>query len=214
MSDKPLRPSRFEIIARQRAYQGFFALDVVDLRHEQFDGSWSQPIRRELFCISNAVGILPYDSRRNRVVLIEQFRTGPLGAVRDATTAQPWMIETPAGLIETGEDPEMAGRRELVEECGLTADRMELIHQFYPSPGASAERVNLFVAEVDLPVIGQSVHGLASEHEDILNHVLELEEALSWLDDGRIQGVTAVMALLWMKSSSAALQERWRAGRD
>lgn len=211
MSDKPSRPHQFEIIARQRAYQGFFALDVIDLRHEQYDGNWSEPMRRELFCISNAVGILPYDPKRNRVVLIEQFRTGPLAAVRDAATAQPWIVETPAGLIEIGEDPEIAGRRELLEECGLTAGRMELMHRFYPSPGASAELLNLFVAEVDLPDIGRSVHGLAVEHEDIMNHVLDLDEALAWLDGGRIQGVTAVTALLWMKSSGAALQERWRA---
>lgn len=207
MTDETKR--RFEIISRRRAYEGFFALDQIDLRHELFGGGWSPLIPRELFCISNAVGILPYDPVTGRIILIEQFRTGPLAAVKDIADADPWIIETPAGLIEIGEDPEAAARRELTEECSLVAGRMELMQRFYPSPGASAELVHLFVAEVDLSQAKAGVHGLPSEHEDIMNHILTTEEAEAWLQGSRSFGVTAVMSLLWLRSNLSRLRNQW-----
>ena len=56
------------------------------------------------------------------------------------------MLEIPAGLLEPGEEPETAARRELQEETGYTAQRIELLIQFFTSPGFCDEEMHTFLA--------------------------------------------------------------------
>ncbi len=71
-----------------------------------------------------------------RVLLIKQWRA----AVGD------WVIEAPAGRIEPGETPEKAAARELEEETGFRASRLERLYSAYVSPGYSDELQYAFVA--------------------------------------------------------------------
>lgn len=61
--------------------------------------------------------------------------------------------EVPAGLIEAGESPEEAARRELAEETQLTG-KLDLITQLYSSPGFTTEKIHLFLATELSPVAG------------------------------------------------------------
>jgi nudix-type nucleoside diphosphatase (YffH/AdpP family) len=115
------RPGRrVEILARRRLYDAFFKLDLLELRHERFDGGWTPPLRRELFIQRPAVVALPYEPARDLVVLVEQFRTGCVDH-----PGEPWLIEAVAGLVEEGEAPEAVARREVREETGLEATPVE-----------------------------------------------------------------------------------------
>ena len=71
----------------------------------------------------------------DRVLLVEQFRTGPY--VKGDTN--PWVLEPIAGLIDVGETPVEAGLREAKEEAHLDIKHMELVARSYPSPGISTE---------------------------------------------------------------------------
>ena len=57
-----------------------------------------------------------------------------------------WLYELPAGLIEKGEEPIEAARRELKEETGFTAASIEHAFSSYSSPGLSDEIVHFFIA--------------------------------------------------------------------
>lgn len=70
------------------------------------------------------------------VFLVRQFRY-PYGEV---------VTETPAGKLEKGEDPFEAGKRELEEEAGVTADNFVFLGKFYPSPGYCGEIIYLYAA--------------------------------------------------------------------
>ncbi|WP_164444319.1 NUDIX domain-containing protein, partial [Pseudomonas viridiflava] len=94
-------PTAFEITRRENCFKGFYRLDKLYLRHELFDGGTSKEISRELFVRHDAVCVLPYDAKRDEVVLIEQFRVGAL-----EKTGNPWLIELVAGLIDKDEQPE------------------------------------------------------------------------------------------------------------
>jgi ADP-ribose pyrophosphatase len=201
--DPPPPSRRFEILERRRLHDGFAALDLVKLRHERFDGGWSPPLERELWCQRAAVVILPYDPVSDRVVLIEQFRAGAIEAAAGA-----WLIEAPAGLCEPGETPRAVARRELFEECGLEAGRLEKICVYRSSPGSTTEAVTAFIAEVTAPAAA-AIHGQAAEHEDILAHPLPAEEAFCRLHDGRITAVTAIVPLLWLETHRARLRREW-----
>jgi ADP-ribose pyrophosphatase len=80
------------------------------------------------------------DLGAEHVILVEQFRV-PLGKP---------CIELPAGLIGDGDDldeaAELAGARELEEETGYRAERMETLGEFYSSPGMVTESFTLLRA--------------------------------------------------------------------
>ena len=71
-----------------------------------------------------------------KVVLVKQFRY-PYKEV---------IWEIPAGKRNLGEDPETTARRELEEECGLKAGKMEKIFEVYPSPGYTEEIIHIYRA--------------------------------------------------------------------
>lgn len=199
------RPRRFEILERRPVHEGFFGLEVLTLRHELFRGGWSEPLRREFFRQRRAVTVLPYDPHRDLVVLVEQFRTGAIAAPEG-----PWLIEAAAGLAEEGESPEQVARRELFEECGLEAKRLEQAVSWWSSPGGASEHVTAFIGEVDAPA-GGGIHGAVHEHEDIRTHVLSAAEAFGLLHAGRITGATGVVTLLWLEAQRPRLRREWTA---
>lgn len=183
---------RHTVEAREAIWRGHFAADRITVRHETFAGGKSAPLVLEVFDLGQAACVLPWDPASDRVLLIEQFR-GAVAALADC----PWLLETIAGDLGPGETPEAVARREAREEAGLMLDRLIPAGAILPCPGAVATRVHAFVAPCDLGNAG-GLHGLAEEGEDILVHVLALEQALAMVDDGRIQAAHATIPLLWL----------------
>jgi ADP-ribose pyrophosphatase len=194
----------FEILDRRTAYQGFYRLEVLQLRHRLFGGGWSKVLRRELLNMRRAVVVLPYDPAADKVVLVEQFRAG---AIDSGDT--PWLLEAVAGLAEPGETAEAVARRECLEECGLAPRRLDYALDYASSPGGTSERVSVFIGEVTAPEAG-GVFGHVGEGEDILTHVLASEEAFARLERHEIVAVTAVIGLMYLRLNRERLRAAWR----
>jgi len=186
------KPAEVEIIQRENCFKGFYRLDRVHLRHELFAGGMSKTISREVFVRHDAVCALPYDPIRDELVLIEQFRVGPLGKA-----SNPWLIEMVAGLIDKDEVPEEVARREAVEEAGLEFTELWPIIQYFPSPGGSDEFVHLYLGRCDSRGAG-GLHGLEEEGEDIRVRVWPFAEALQALHEGKIINGAAIIAIQWL----------------
>jgi ADP-ribose pyrophosphatase len=92
-------------------------------------------VEREIVRHPGAAVLLPVTSD-GRVILIRQFRYA----------AGETLLEVPAGTLDPGETPEETALRELVEETGYHANRLEKLAEFFPSPGILAERMHLFLA--------------------------------------------------------------------
>lgn len=71
------------------------------------------------------------------VALVRQYRYAKAAEI----------LELPAGKIDEGEAPEACGRRELLEETGMTAEKFIPLGVMYPSPGYSNEDIYMFLAE-------------------------------------------------------------------
>ena len=153
--------------ANRTVYKGFFSVKEYDLSFTKFDGSKSDVVTRSALISFDAVIVLPYDPVHDRVLLVEQFRAGPFARQEE----NPWCLEPIAGLIDQGETPEKAGRREAHEEAGLTLSRLELVARSYPSPGISTEFFHQYIGITSLPETTSLVSGLASEAEDIRSHI-------------------------------------------
>jgi ADP-ribose pyrophosphatase len=186
----------------RQAHAGFFGLEVMTLRHRRFDGTMSPPLVREVFVSGDAVTVLPYDPVRDRVLLIEQVRTGPLGR----GDPLPWQLEAIAGRIDPGETPEEAARREAVEEAGLALGALEKVAEYYPSPGAVAEYLYSYVALCELPDGVAGVFGAEVEGEDIKGHLLPFEGLMAAVGSGEVSNAPLILTALWLQRERSRLR--------
>ncbi len=119
------------------------------------------------------------------VILVEQYRV-PLCAP---------CIELPAGLVgdeESGEPPETAAARELEEETGYRAGRIEPLGRFCSSPGMTSETFALFRASA-LERVGE---GGGTGHEDIIVHRVPLSGVADFVTAQRAAGKILDVRLL------------------
>lgn len=148
-------------------------LDKVQLE----DGTTST---REVVHHHGGACVLPVDADGN-ITMVRQFRY--------ALGEELW--ELPAGKLEAGEDPFEAAKRELSEECGLTADTYTELGVVYPTVGYDSERIYLWAAE-GLHTVGQ--HLDAGEFLDVVK--MPFAQALGLVMDGTIRDSKTQIALL------------------
>ena len=121
-----------------------------------------------------------------RIILVEQARV-PLGNRK--------CIELPAGLVgDTDRDatPESTAIKELEEETGFTADRVERLGEFFASPGMLAESFTL-VRTHGVRKIGE---GGGDENEDINVHLVAREDIPNFVEQKRAEGFGVDVKLL------------------
>jgi ADP-ribose pyrophosphatase len=187
--------------SEERAYSGFLKLCRYKIRHALFQGGWSKTLDREAVLRVPSVGVLLYDPSLDQVVLIEQFRVGPLMSDDD-----PWLLEVVAGISEPGESLESVALREVKEEADCDVKHLIPVSNFFVSPGATNEKLKLYCGIVDSSTAG-GVYGLAVEGEDIKVHVLSSSDAYAMVEDGRISNAPAIIALQWLKLNQGELQD-------
>ena len=187
---------------KRQVYKGFFSVEEHDLSYRKFDGSQSEVVTRGALVSSDAVIVLPYDPVDDRVLLVEQFRTGPY--VKGG--ANPWVLEPIAGLIDVGETPEEAGLREAKEEACLDLERMELVARSYPSPGISTEFFHQYIGIVSLPESTDVIAGLKTESEDIRSHIFNFKEFSKMISTGAIKVGPAILLGLWLSNNRDKLR--------
>lgn len=193
----------WSVINKKVLYQGFFKLIKFELTHDLFDGGKSSPLSRELLIRGHAAAVLPYDPLRDEVVLIEQFR---IGAGEDPSGS--WLIEVIAGLQEPGESSEELIYREAKEEAGCLISDLIPIRRYYSSPGGSDEQIHLYFARTETANLG-GIHGVDTEGEDIRVHVLSSDTAFDWLDQGRIDSASPIIALQWFRMNRDSIRKQW-----
>jgi len=188
-----------EILDRTTKYEGYVRIDSIRLRHRLFSGGLGAPIRRDMIRVHTAVGVLPYDPVRDEVVFIRQFRIGVWGAGEP-----PWLVEAVAGVIDDGEDPETAARRETIEESGCTVGDLHYVCEFFPSPGLITERIKLYCGITDTAGAGGN-HGLAHEGEDIEVLIKTWDEAWEEVQTGRIYDAKLLLAMMWLSQKRESI---------
>src|SRR5215468_343540 len=188
---------KVKVISRRRVFDDFFKIDEAKLRFERYDGSMSEVVRRLSFERGDSAAALLLNTRSRTVYLIEQFMYPTLAK------AGGWLQTVVAGMIDEGETPEEAIRREIVEEAGFAAERVEPIAEFFVSPGGSSERIFLFCALVsDAARVGDG-GGVATEHEDIRLVPIALDGVLARLAAHGFADAKTIVAGYWLKDNLA-----------
>lgn len=195
-------PGDIALRRRHQPYAQFFAVEEFDLCHARFEGGMGPEINRAVFISGDAVTVLPYDPSRDRLLLIEQFRAGPLAR----GDVQPWLLEAVAGRVDPGESPEEAARREAKEEAGIDLGPLLQVAGYYPSPGAKSEYLWSYIALADLPDGSAGLHGLADEAEDIRGHIVSFDQAMGLVRTGEVNNAPLLLSLLWLERERPRLR--------
>ncbi len=169
-------------LASKRIHSG----RVIDLDQDTVrfpDGSTGE---LEMVRHPGAAAVVPFASDPRgtdpTIVLIQQFRHAANGP----------LIEIPAGRLNPGEDPQECARRELLEEVGVKAGRVERLTTIWTTPGFTDERIHLFWA-VDL-----TADKHAREPDEFIEVMPKpLSEALSLIRDGVICDAKTVVGILY-----------------
>jgi ADP-ribose pyrophosphatase len=186
---------KVEVISRRRVFDDFFKVDEAKLRFERYDGSMSEVVRRLNFERGDSAAALLFDARSRTVYLIEQFMYPTLAK------AGGWLQTVVAGMVDEGEAPEEAIRREILEEAGYAVERVEPIADFFVSPGGSSERIFLFCALVsDGARLGEG-GGVATEHEDIRLVPVTLDDFITRLAAHEFADAKTIVAGYWLKDN-------------
>lgn len=146
-----------KILDVRTPWEGWLKLRVATVRT-----SGGQTVEREFVTPRRAVGVLPYNPVRRCALMVEQARPAVL-----FEGGPPRLLEAAAGLIDEGEGPEDAVRREAMEELGLRLTNLQPVVDAWTSPGPSSERIALFLAEYTAEDRVAAGGGLAGEHEDL-----------------------------------------------
>ncbi len=194
---------KYEVIRNETVFDGYFKMNRYRLRHSSFHGGWCGEIMRERIEDLAAVAVMLYDPRRDRVVLVEQFRVGLMGRIEP-----PWSIEVVSGFCDTlHETPQEVARREVIEETGCTLKALTPIGEFIVSPGMSVERIHLYCGWVDADGV-EGVYGLEHEGEEMRVVVMPRAEAVAELF-GRLNTTSVIITLQWLEANRAGLIAEW-----
>ncbi|MSR25143.1 MAG: NUDIX hydrolase [Nitrospiraceae bacterium] len=126
-----------------------------------------------------AAAIVPMKDDRT-VILIRQFRLAAGG----------FIYEIPAGKLFPGEDPELCAGRELEEEIGYRAGKIERLETFFAAPGFTDEVIHLFKA-TNLIKTAQKL-----DHDEVLEVIeIPIDKAISRIRDGTIRDAKTIVGL-------------------
>jgi len=164
-------------------------LDDLPLAETMCEGDWVRLVRRGNWEFASRAkdikAVVVLAEYEGKVILIDQPRVGP-----DCRC-----VELPAGLVgDTDPDatPESTAIKELEEEAGFTADRVERLGDFFASPGMLAESFTLVRAD-GVRRIGD---GGGDDHEDINVHLVARQDIPNFLEQKRAEGFGIDVKLL------------------
>lgn len=172
-----------DILKEELIYQGRickFTHDTVTFE----DGSTGH---RDVLHLPGAVAVIAENNER-KLLFVSQYRHA----------VETELLEIPAGMLEKGENPELAALRELQEETGYKASKIEKLVEFFTSPGVVKEKIYVYMAS-DLTFVGQ--HLDADEYLNVKTYTAEEVERM--INDNELQDGKSIIAYeLWKNRKS------------
>lgn len=165
-----------EIISSEKVYQGrVFDVFLDKIRDGDIE------YERDVVTHNGSAVIVPVFVDKT-VALVKQYRRA----------AQKYLYEIPAGSLDKNENPEAGARRELEEEVGVTAAKIEKLAEFYVSPGFLSEKMFVYLA-TDLTETAQNL-----EADEILEiEKFTFEQAFEMIRKNEIEDAKTIVGLIF-----------------
>ena len=176
-----------QVVSSKTVYRGPVFSVAIDYVREP---GINKPLRRDMVRHQGSVVVLAVDESGSepRVLLERQYRHAAGGPL--------W--ELPAGRIDPGESALAGGKRELLEETGITAREWRHAFTFYSSPGFLDETMAVYLAR-------SLAHGIALPEEDekIAKRFFPLSRAVRMAMNGTLRDGKTIAGILWYQQSLA-----------
>jgi ADP-ribose pyrophosphatase len=163
-------------IDSKRIYEGH----IINVRVDTVRMPSGRDATREIVEHSHAVCIVPIDDDGN-VILVRQFRK----------PAEAALLEVPAGGVEEGEVSEEAVLRELQEEIGYTADKLQHLSSFWVAPGWATEYMHAYLAT---GLMASKLEGDDDENIEVVR--LPFDQAVAMFKTGEINDGKTIASML------------------
>lgn len=155
---------------------------LFSVKADEVETSWGKRTVREIVVHPGAVVIIPMLDE-DTVILVKQYRYA----------ASKILLELPAGVIERGERPEESAMRELEEETGFRAERIEKLGSLYLAPGYSTEVAHFYIAE------GLIECGQKPEPDEKIKIVpMKIRDLLQMVKNGELEDAKTVAGILML----------------
>ncbi len=166
-----------KLISEEEKYKGprFNVTQKIYLRD---DGT---KIIRDIVNPGEAAVILPI-TEENEVIFITQYRE----------SVNKVSLELPAGMVDPGEKPIETAKRELEEETGLIANKIEPLISIYPSTGYTSEKVHIFLAKD----FENGKQRLDSTEEILSIKKIKIEECIEKIKKGELENASQLIGIL------------------
>lgn len=179
------------ILTSDVLFQGWGTLTQYEFGYSRPGGELDR-MSREVYDRGQSGAVLLYNSERDTVVLVKQFRPTPMVNGDD-----PYLLEACAGLLDD-DKPEVCARREAVEEAGISVRDLTLVSSAYSNPAALTEVVTMFLGTFDDS--GRTAGGgLAHEGEHIEVVELSFDTAYELIASGGIVDMKTIILLQHLK---------------
>jgi ADP-ribose pyrophosphatase len=170
-------------ISSKRVYSGrVINVDIDTVRFPNGSTGELEMVRHP-----GASAVIPFltdpDSGDPQILLIKQYRYA----------AGDFIYEIPAGKLDGDEDPKECARRELREETGCTATRIEHLYTFYTTPGFTDETIHAFMAT------GLTRGEVEHERDEFMSlETVTLSRALELIKSGELKDAKTALAILYV----------------
>jgi len=171
---------------REILSENWFKLEKVTFRQ----GKTERTLDREVYHVSPGAAVLPVDRARRVVLLVRQLR---ISAAINGDT--PFLIELCAGMVDGGDEPADTARKEAEQELGYRLHELREVLALYMSPGATAEKLHLFIAGYGPQDRISSGGGLEEEGEQIRVLEVSFERAWEMIESRQIVDAKTVLML-------------------
>ena len=163
-----------DTLSSERVYKGkIFDIRIDEIREGDIE------YKREIVVHKGSAVVIPVFAD-GTVALVRQYRHA----------AGKYLLEICAGTLESGEDPEIGARRELEEEIGVIAAKIEKLTEFYVSPGFLTEKMHLFLA-TGLTETAQNLEG-----DEILTiHRYSFDQLQTMIQTAQIEDAKTIIGI-------------------
>jgi ADP-ribose pyrophosphatase len=169
---------------RKLSERTVFTGSLISVAQATFEGPDGKTFERDVVHHPGAVDVVPVLDDGRTVVMVRQYRAAIDGDV----------LEIPAGKRDVHEEPpEVTAARELEEEIGMEAGRIELLARFLNSPGFCDEESFVYLAR-DLTPCGNSLQGIEEQHMTV-EHI-SLDDVPELIRSGRLVDAKTIIGLL------------------
>lgn len=164
-----------EIISLETVYEGK-VFDVVEAKIREDESVY----KREIVTHGGSGVVIPVFEDKT-IALVKQYRH----------PAKKFLLELLAGTVEKDETPEECAMREIEEEIGMKAGKLEKLSEFYVSPGFLSEKMHLFLA-TELIESEQNL----DDDENIAIEKMSFDKAFEKIRNNEIEDAKTIIGLI------------------